>query len=163
MTQPDIETKLGSMSDSASPAPWIVVGIDGSEASKEALRWAARQAGLTGASLRALTSWHLPVYYGAGVAVPGDIDFEGDARRMQHDTISEVLGPEAAAKVEATVVQGPPALELLKAAHDAELLVLGNRGHGAFTGMLLGSVSEHCISHASCPVLVIRHPADEGK
>jgi nucleotide-binding universal stress UspA family protein len=55
------------------------------------------------------------------------------------------------------VAEGPPALELLKAAQNADLLVVGSRGHGAFAGMLLGSVSEHCVAHSSCPVVVVRH------
>jgi nucleotide-binding universal stress UspA family protein len=136
----------------------IVVGVDGSKASKDALRWALRQAELTGATLRAVTSWHLPNFYGAGmIPFPAEYDPETDARKMLSDVLSEVAGDGAAA-VETLVVEGPPALELLEAAKGAGLLVVGSRGHGAFAGMLLGSVSEHCVSYAQCPVVVVHHP-----
>ena len=136
----------------------IVVGVDGSEVSKDALRWAHRQAGLTNATLVAVTTWHVPAFaYGTPVPMPTGYDFASEASQVLHDTVQEVLGGTPPVKVTEVVVEGPPALRLLEAAADAELLVLGSRGHGAFTGMLLGSVSEHCVAHAACPVVVVRH------
>ncbi|MDQ2726919.1 MAG: universal stress protein [Actinomycetota bacterium] len=152
------------MSDIQDPSePFIVVGIDGSDASRDALRWAARQAELTGASLRAVMTWHMPAAaYGTPMPVPVDMDLPGESRRALDRVIADSLDGTAAFKVSSTVVEGHPAVELLRAARAAELLVVGSRGHGAFAGMLLGSVSEHCVSHAPCPVVVVRyssHPA----
>ncbi|MGI8750841.1 MAG: universal stress protein [Acidimicrobiales bacterium] len=141
----------------------IVVGIDGSEASKDALQWASNQAELTGASLHAVMTWDVPMgSYGLAIPLPLDLNLERDSRRVLDQTIAETLGENGTAKIWSTVVEGHPAVELLRAAEDAELLVVGSRGHGAFSGMLLGSVSEHCVAHSPCPVVVVRrsaHPA----
>lgn len=133
----------------------IVVGVDTSESSKEALRWAAEQARLTGSDLRIVMSWFLPAgaYW---VALPGDVDFEGDTRKALAATVEQTLGSDPAIPLEMVVVQGSPAPVLIEESKKADLLVVGSRGHGAFTGMLLGSVSEHCVSHAACPVVVVR-------
>lgn len=149
------------MSDTMStPEHLIVVGVDGSEASKDALRWAAGQAELTGATLNAMTAWDVPMGgYGLAIPVPLDLNLASDSRRVLDQAIAQTLGENGAAKVWTTVIEGHPAVELLKAAETAELLVVGSRGHGAFTGMLLGSVSEHCVSHSPCPVVVVRHSA----
>ena len=135
----------------------IVVGVDGSEASKDALRWAVRQAEMTGASLQAVTSWHMPTYFGAGMVPQGGYDPEADARSMLVTSLAGVAGENARVTIDTVIVEGPPALTLLEAARGAQLLVVGSRGHGAFAGMLLGSVSEHCVSHAQCPVVVVHH------
>jgi nucleotide-binding universal stress UspA family protein len=136
----------------------IVVGVDGSDESKAALRWAVRQAELTGASLEAVTTWHIPsAAYGAPITLPTGYDFAPGAQKTVDDAIAEVLGDHPTIKVSTVVEEGYPALLLLKAAVGADALVLGSRGHGAFAGMLLGSVSEHCVAHASCPVVVVRH------
>ena len=138
----------------------IVVGVDGSDASKDALRWAARQAELTGASLRAVMTWELPTFaYGAPIAFPADMDLAGGSRTTLDQIIAETLGANPAVEVSITVIVGHPAPELLKAAQTAELLVVSSRGHGSFAGMLLGSVSEHCVAHSPCPVVVVRHRA----
>lgn len=135
----------------------IVVGVDGSDESKAALRWAARQAELTGASLEAVITWHLPsAAYGAPMPVLTGWDFAPGAQEVVDGAILEVLGAEPAIKITTVVEEGYPALMLLQASVGADLLVVGSRGHGAFTGMLLGSVSEHCVTHASCPVVVVR-------
>jgi nucleotide-binding universal stress UspA family protein len=139
------------------PQRFIVVGIDGSDSSKAALRWAGRQAELTGADLRAVMTWHVPAMaYGAAAPMPSNLDFERPTRDILNTSIDEVLGDNPPFKVSARVVESPAAQGLLAAAESAELLVVGSRGHGAFTGMLLGSVSEHCVAHASCPVVVVR-------
>jgi nucleotide-binding universal stress UspA family protein len=141
------------------PEHFIVVGIDGSDESKDALRWGARQAELTGAELRVVISWHVSsMAYGAGMVMPADVDFEGTSQEVLDHTIKEVLGEDRPIKVRSSVVQGYPAPVLLDMAAGADLLVVGSRGHGAFAGMILGSVSEHCVAHAACPVVVVRRP-----
>jgi nucleotide-binding universal stress UspA family protein len=74
---------------------------------------------------------------------------------MLTDTLNE-LGIEPPVTVRATVAEGHPADVLVRAARGADLLVVGSRGHGGFAGSLLGSVSQYCVHHAACPVLVVR-------
>ncbi len=136
----------------------IVVGVDGSPASVEALRWAARQAGLTGAVLEAVTSWQLPTSYGADI-FRADVDWAANAQ-VALDTACREAGDCAPPAAQRTVTQGQPAHVLVDASADADLVVMGTRGHGGFAGLLLGSVSEYVIAHAKCPVLVVRHQAD---
>jgi nucleotide-binding universal stress UspA family protein len=131
----------------------IVAGVDGSESSKAALRWALRQAELTGAAVDAVTAWDIPVTYG-WTPIPDSADLEGAARKMLSDVLAEVAG--AGAEVRPLVVQGNAARVLLDAAKGADLLVVGTRGHGGFTEALLGSVSQHCVHHAACPVVIVR-------
>jgi nucleotide-binding universal stress UspA family protein len=147
---------MSNATPAPSPTGTIVVGVDGSEPSKDALRWAIRQAELTGADVLAIIAWHLPNTYGQ--MLPEGLDFEHDARTSLGEIIRDVLGPEPSVKVTAEVAEGSAAAALIEASTGADLLVVGSRGHGAFSGMLLGSVSEHCVSHASCPVVVLRHP-----
>lgn len=136
----------------------IVVGVDGSQESREALLWAAGQAKLSGASLDVVAAWTFPETWGWSIAALNDVDPEADTRRMLEVTVKEVLGSEADAHLK--IVEGRPAPVLLRAAEDAELLVVGSRGRGAFAGLVLGSVSEHCLHHASCPVVVVHPRAD---
>lgn len=135
--------------------PRIVVGVDGSDPSKAAVRWAARQAALTGGVVDAVTAWEYPVWYGAGFALSG-VDFAGQAADVLARTVADALGADRTDGIRARVVQGHPARVLLDAADGAQLLVVGNRGHGGFTEALLGSVSQHLVQHATCPVVVIR-------
>jgi nucleotide-binding universal stress UspA family protein len=134
---------------------WIVVGVDGSEASEEALRWAARQAQITGTKLLAVMAWEYPTSFGWAPPYPIEFNPESDARKALDATVEEALGADPPVDMESIVVEGRPSTELLQMAKGADLLVVGCRGHGAFTGMLLGSVSQHCMTHASCPVMVI--------
>lgn len=140
----------------------IVVGVDGSEASKAALRWAIRQAALTGSSVDAVTAWHYPTMYGMAPIADGEIDFEGAAKETLTKTLAEVSALKPDVPVRPLVIDGQPAEVLLRLAKGADLLVVGSRGHGGFTSALLGSVSMYCVLHAHCPVLVLRD-GREGK
>ncbi|HXY45763.1 MAG TPA: universal stress protein [Acidimicrobiales bacterium] len=142
----------------------IVVGIDGSEPSKAALAWAVRQARLTGAPLEVLITWEMPTTYGWAAPLPDGVDFEGDARGVINEEIEKVMGPDAASQVDLTVsvIEGHPAAVLLHESKTAALVVVGSRGHGAFAGMLLGSVGQHLAAHASCPVVIIRDGTAAG-
>ena len=133
----------------------IVVGVDASEPSKDALRWAARQAELTGAGLHIVMAWEIPSM-GYWAAIPQGLDLGKEAEKALQSTIEEVLGSDPKVAVRSTVAEGHAPLVLLEAAHDADLLVVGSRGHGEFAGMLIGSVSEYCVTHAHCPVVVLR-------
>jgi len=147
------------MSQSGDGQHRIVVGVDGSEGSEKALRWAARQAELTGAKLEAVTGWEYPAFYGWAPAMPEDYDYEDLAGRAQAKAIDEVFGSGRPATLETRVVARHPALALVEASEGADLLVVGSRGYGGFADALLGSVSTYCVHHAHCPVVVIR-PAD---
>lgn len=132
----------------------IVVGVDGSEASVDAVRWAVRQARLTGSELEVLTSWHFPSQYAEWVA--DEIDWDARARALLEDTLAAVH-IEKDLQITRTARPGHPAAVLTDASATAELLVVGSRGHDGFAGMLLGSVSTHVAAHAHCPVVVVRH------
>ena len=135
----------------------LVVGVDGSLHSQEALRWAIGQARRTGQQIEAVTSWTIPVDYGVGGVAPvAAYDWEGAATGILKDTLAAVVDPSDADRVSQRVVMGHPARVLLDAAAGADLLVVGSRGRGGFTGMLLGSVSQQVISRARCPVIVVR-------
>jgi nucleotide-binding universal stress UspA family protein len=138
----------------------IVVGVDGSDSSIRALRWAANQAKLTGASLTVVTTWEFPPTFGWAPPYPSDFDPDKDARKALQKNVDAVLGPDPEVPVQLDVVEGHPSSVLVEKAKDAELLVVGSRGHGAFAGMLLGSVSEYCAAHAACPVVIVRNPDD---
>jgi nucleotide-binding universal stress UspA family protein len=139
----------------------IVVGVDGSESSIDALHWAAGQARLTGAPLEVVSAWEYPVTYGWSPPWPENFDPETEARVALAEIVERELGPDPGLEVRQTVVEGHPAPVLLEVAKKAALLVVGSRGHGAFSGMLLGSVSEHSASHSVCPVVVVRHTSEE--
>ena len=144
------------MADDVRTMTTIVVGVDGSEASLDALRWAAQQAQLTGASLDVVTAWEYPTAFGWAPPIPADWNPEAEARLDLAESVERTLGKTPSVNVRQVVVEGHPAPALLAAAEHADLLVVGSRGHGAFVGMLVGSVSEHCVSHATCPVVVVR-------
>jgi nucleotide-binding universal stress UspA family protein len=141
--------------------PRIVVGVDGSPSSQTALRWAVRQAELTGGTVDAVIAWQYPVNFGTYGWAPISMEEEGTdfgevAAKTLTDAISKTTDAASPVHVRPCVVQGNPAQVLLDAATDADLLVVGSRGHGGFTGALLGSVGLHCVHHAHCPVVVIR-------
>ncbi|MFF2542975.1 universal stress protein [Kitasatospora sp. NPDC058063] len=138
----------------------IVVGVDGSEPSRRALRWAVRQAELTGGAVVAVIAWEYPTYHGArGWFPPGITDeaaLEGRARQEADRAVRQTVGERPPVEVRTEARHGTPAGALIEAARGADLLVVGSRGLGGFTGMLLGSVAQHCTRHATVPVVVVR-------
>jgi nucleotide-binding universal stress UspA family protein len=134
----------------------IVVGVDGSPCSLEALAWAARQAERTGDRLEVVETWRWPTTYGWAVPVPDDYDPETEVRRQLESVVEGVRAEHPGVQVDVKVVEGHPAPVLVEESKGADLLVVGSRGHGEFVGMLLGSVSEYCAAHAGCPVVVHR-------
>lgn len=134
----------------------IVVGVDGSPTSEPALRWALEQARLTGGTVAAVQAWDMPISYGVPVVLSTGEDLAAAAERVLEETVAKVAADYPQVSVERRVVRGHPATVLLDAAEDAELLVVGSHGRGGFVSALLGSVSQHCIHHASCPVVVVR-------
>ncbi|MFE5513261.1 universal stress protein [Streptomyces sp. NPDC056529] len=140
----------------------VVVGVDGSLASHAALRWALRHARRTGATVHAVGAYDLP---GAGgwSAPAVDVLFdEEQARRSLSEELAEVLAPEDDVLLVQHVVRGNPAQVLIDESDGAELLVVGSRGRGGFASLLLGSVSQQCAAHASCPVVIVRPETADG-
>jgi nucleotide-binding universal stress UspA family protein len=146
------------MVDETAVQPRIVVGVDGSESSRHALRWAAGQAQITGGRLDVIITWELPTSFGWVPAYPSDFNPAADAQKAGDEEVKRALKQYPDVAVDITVVEGHPAPTLVEASRHADLLVVGSRGHGEFAGMLIGSVSEHCVASAHCPVLVWRGP-----
>jgi nucleotide-binding universal stress UspA family protein len=141
----------------------IVVGVDGSEASKAALRWGLQEAKVHGATLIALHAYEST--FGAPDVSPAPgIDVVGDATQTYEAAVQfvtrivdEVAGGDSNVRIEALAVEGlAPETVLIDASRDASLLVVGSRGHGELAEVVLGSVSLECVHHAACPVVVHR-------
>jgi nucleotide-binding universal stress UspA family protein len=138
----------------------IIVGVDGSDGSRAALRWAARTAAARGAGLRAVTAWQYPanaVTPAAPARLPGPEEMDERTCDEGRVVVLEELAADAdLAEVEAG--RGPAASVLLTAAArpGTDMLVVGARGLGGFAGLLLGSVSQECVEHSPCPVVVLR-------
>ena len=142
----------------------VVVGVDGSAESIAALRWAARYATASGARVRALLAWHYPGAVGGPPIEKAPKAVHDQTDVQMHETLDTAIAKAyegLAGEVEKSTAYGHPAQARIEASKEADLLVVGRHGHGAFTGMLLGSVSIHCVTGAHCPVVVIRgHEGD---
>lgn len=141
----------------------IVVGIDGSDVSRRALRLALDEAALRGTRVRAVHAWSAawPVpLTGAGFVPPVDPEpLRLAAETVLRETVEAVAG-ERGASLEQALVERTPGEGILESATDAELIVVGHSRHGALGALVLGSVSEHVLRHARCPVLVVPHAPD---
>jgi nucleotide-binding universal stress UspA family protein len=141
----------------------IVVGVDGSVGSAEALKFAIAEARLRKAKLKVVTAWTL-TYVAAPIGMMAPIDealipeLQNNAKAVLDKAVADALGPEPDLVIEKAVLEGTPAQVLVDAAQGADLLVVGTRGHGGFTGLLLGSVSQQTAHHAPCPIVIVPHP-----
>ncbi len=145
------------MSAEPSPVPEhrIVVGVDGSVSSNAALRWALRQAHLSGAVVEAVTAWEFPAIYGYPAPMI-DVNFGDLATQVAKEAIAAATSDAEKDPIYYKVIEGNAAAALVAESAGADLLVVGSRGHGGFVGALLGSTGQHCVHHAMCPVVVIR-------
>jgi nucleotide-binding universal stress UspA family protein len=155
--------------EKSSRVPAVVVGVDGSAGAKEALRWALREARLRNSPVRAVHAWTFGYiggsvegypYWGGSLGSYTSFGVElSDLHRAAEDLLERALadvGDETdGVEIERQVVQGAAAEVLVDAAAPGDLLVVGSRGHGGFAGLLLGSVSQQCVHHARCPVVVV--------
>lgn len=136
----------------------IVVGIDGSSGARTALRWALAEARAHGATVHAVHAWQMPTAasaLGMPLQVPSYGEMKGAAKALLHEEM-EMLGHEYdEVTVVPEILEGHPPAVLEAISGDADLLVLGSRGHGSLTSLVLGSVSQHCAHHARCPVVII--------
>src|SRR4051794_22742325 len=132
----------------------IVVGVDGSEPSRLALRWAAKLAPGLDARVEAIAAWHSPSTLGYGY-VPDDWRPDLDAEKLLTTVVDEVFGDDRPEGMKMLTVEGNPAEVLITESATAKMVIVGSRGHGGFVGMLIGSVSASTAEHAKCPVLVV--------
>jgi nucleotide-binding universal stress UspA family protein len=150
---------------SMSNGPRVVVGVDGSPSSRAALRWAVNHAAVNGGTVDAVMARQVPetdVIGGFG-QTPAEVDDEkvvaDDAQRALDAIISEEVKADDRNLVKARVFRGHPAMALVQASDGAELVAVGQRGLGGFTGALLGSVGDYLVHHANSPVLIFRGDA----
>jgi len=140
----------------------VVVGVDHSDGAKAALAFAHEEARLRRATLRAVHAWQFGYigYAGFERAVPAvgaDIhELRAAAAAALDATVREALTDAGPVEIEQHVVEGTPGAVLVDESKDADLLVVGSRGHGGFAQLLLGSVSQQCAQHAACPVVIVR-------
>ena len=147
------------MADEGATRP-VVVGVDGSAESIAALGWASRYAAATGARVRAVHAWHFPTAFGVPPVgkAPASVTTEVE-QQMREDlaqAVAQVYPDPADGQVETALRYGHPVEVLVDESKDASLLVVGHHGRSAFAGMLVGSVSIHCVTSAACPVVVVR-------
>jgi nucleotide-binding universal stress UspA family protein len=136
----------------------IVVGVDGSTSSRDAIRWAVDEARLRKTKVEAVYAWQSPLVVGFQY-IPSDlIDPDALDRHAQEivDAAVAEVGDPSDVEIETRAVEGLPARVLLAASSEADLLVLGSRGRGGFSELLLGSVGQQCVHHAVCPVVIVR-------
>ena len=137
----------------------IVVGVDGSPGSRKALTWAAAEAADHGADLVVLNVWEHTLLPPAGSVSVSERNVPDPSHGTADDllqVIKEELGEEPPVQVQPHIKQGHPAKVLIEESANADLLVVGTRGHGGFAGLVLGSVSQHVAAYAQCPVTVVR-------
>jgi nucleotide-binding universal stress UspA family protein len=138
----------------------IVVGVDGSPVSRDALRWAAEEAELRDCVLDVVYGWQVsteprPAGVDLGVAPPLEV-YERQAGERIAKVVAETLGPDRDSRVTVHAVHRTPGRALIEQARDADLLVLGSRGRGRLAAWLLGSVSEEAVQRAPCSVVIVR-------
>lgn len=138
----------------AGPEVRIVVGVDGSAASVNALKEGVRLAGEIGGAVDAVAVWEQPTKPSSYTAL-GIGDFEEGARQVLADALFQAFGDDVPATVSARLVQGPAASGLVAVAEGARMLVVGRRGHGGLMSLLLGSVSSQVVNQSPVPVLVV--------
>ncbi len=138
----------------------ILVGVDGSPASRKALEWAGDEAVRHGSELTVLAAWMStpPPLVGPSSTLPthGAADLGESAQQVLMETIRDILGEDPPFLVRPQVKEGNAAELLIEQSEDADLLVVGSRGHGGFAALLLGSTSQHVAAHAKCTVAVVR-------
>lgn len=142
----------------------IVVGVDGSEHSLDALRWAADEARLRGVPLRVVASFSTPLMStGYEVAVPDSSDLAAASNTMLGAALDTVRSEGRLDDIDVIteVLEGHAGEQLIRLSENSDLIVVGARGHGGFIGLLMGSVTTYVVNHALCPVVVVRTPATD--
>ncbi len=135
----------------------IIVGVDGSASSNAALEWAAQEAEIRGSALELIHAWNYPnLGYGGYVAVLED--FEKDASALLEEVVTATKESHPNLKLVSSLLQGPTAQTIMERAKEADMVVVGSRGRGGFSGLLLGSVGQQLVHHCPVPVVIIHIP-----
>jgi nucleotide-binding universal stress UspA family protein len=143
----------------------IVVGVDGSASSRDAIRWAVKEARARKTGVRAVYAWQLPIVIGFAYIPPEVLDPKELARcakQVVDAAVAEAVAARDGVEIESVALEGVAAETLVKECAEADMLVVGSRGRGGFSGLLLGSVGQQCVHHAACPVVIVR-PAPDGQ
>lgn len=148
--------QTASSGTDAPGSPVVVVGIDGSDPSRAALAWAVGYAEQVGATVRAVAVWQQPSAIGQAEWFP-EPEYERAAQAWLDDALAGLPGGPHE-DVEGLVARGDPGDTLLEHARGAGALVLGNSRPGGVAGALLGSVGQHCVHHAECPLVLVPAP-----
>ena len=144
----------------------IVVGVDGSEESRAALAWAVEEGRLRQAPVLAVHAWEMPMMPAPTGLVPPSVEVVGDLTELREDAadlvetmVRETAADAADVEIRPLTVEDKPVNALLDAAerNDAQMIVVGSRGHGGFVALLIGSTSDQVARHATCPVVIHRH------
>jgi nucleotide-binding universal stress UspA family protein len=158
-TSPEPSTAASQAASTA--AETVIVGVDGSDSSTAALDWAARYAEATGDELIAILAWHYPSAAGGPPVGVAPEAVTSEVERSRYDILDKAIEASCAGRpsvrVQRKVVYGHAAQALIDESKDAGLLVVGSKGYGGFRGMMLGSISMHCVTYAACPVTVVKH------
>lgn len=139
--------------------PFIVVGTDGSPHAERALEFAAEEARRRDAVVHVVTAWHVPAaVYRPGFAPMVNPSLEESTRQAAEDVAARAVESLRARGLEAEtrVCHAQAADALVQEAEGADLLIVGSRGHGGFSGLMLGSVGQQCAQHAPCPTVIVR-------
>jgi len=164
MTRETVKEATSEPSGRARALGTWVVGLDGSDCAANALEWVVANVDGRGAAVELVTAWQAPVTgaypMSAPVAVPFDDSALHDAAAHDVTEVAKTLSDRVDLPIDATVGHGGPAEVLLEASESAALLVIGSRGRGGFTRLLLGSTSTQCATHASTPTVVVPGDAE---
>jgi len=153
----DLERADSSDSPESGKRYRIVVGVDDSDCARKALSWACDEARLRGAELRIVHAWSYPSWATGYFVSPVEMDqAEEWARESLESVLADAKEQLSGLSAESILVEGPAAKMLIDESKDADLLVVGSRGRGGFSGLLLGSVSQYVAHHCSCPVVIVR-------
>jgi nucleotide-binding universal stress UspA family protein len=156
------------MNESAGTNSLIVLGVDGSEGAKAALRFGLEEAKLRQSTLRVVHTWQFGYIGGLGfggyspVAAVDSSEVRRAAEGVLDAALDESVSDADGVGIERSVVEGDAATVLVDESRNADLLVVGSRGHGGFAGLLLGSVSQQCAHHAACPVVIVHASSGSG-
>lgn len=142
----------------------VIVGVDGSDGARAALRFAVAEAGRRHAKLHVVCAWEVVTAISASVVPAVALgDFEKGAERIVADALAEAAELDPEVECEGEAVHGQAARVLLDAADAEDVIVVGTRGHGGFVGLLIGSVSQQVSHHAPCPVVIVPRGARDGE